>query len=142
MTLTPTGGTIGGLTDADTATPGIQLAGSAAAINQALLGATFTAGQAGTPAIQLSVSDGNSPPVVQTFVFAAQAANPNVPSYIMESQAPGINQPGAPAVLGDGNADGMQDNQQDAVSSGPFALTNPSEGGAQSPRCSTCRLGF
>ena len=132
MTLTSTGGTIGGLTDANTATPGIQLVGSAAAINQALLGATFTAAQAGAPAIQLSVSDGSSPPVIQTVVFAAQAANPNVPSYIMESQAPGINQPGVPAVLGDGNADGIADNRQDAVSSGLFAFTNPPPGSAES----------
>ena len=132
VTLTINGGTIGGLTDADPNTPGIQLVGSASVINQALLGATFTAEHDGTPGIRLSVTDGKSSPVVQDFTFAAMAANPNLPTYKMESQAPGIDKAGAPAVLGDGNADGIADNQQEAVSSGLFTLKNPPPGGAAS----------
>lgn len=57
VTITATNGTIGGLTDADTNTVGIQLTGNAATINTALAGATFTATAAGVAGISLSVVD-------------------------------------------------------------------------------------
>jgi len=59
LTLTATNGTIGGLTDADANTAGIQLTGTAAQINTALAGATFTATAAGAAGVSLSVVDTN-----------------------------------------------------------------------------------
>ena len=58
VTLTATNGTIGGLTDADEVANGIQLTGTASAINTAIAGATFTATNLGVASIGLRVSDG------------------------------------------------------------------------------------
>jgi hypothetical protein len=58
VTLIATNGNILGLTDAYPDTVGIQLVGSAAAINTAIAGATFTASAAGAASIAIGVSDG------------------------------------------------------------------------------------
>lgn len=74
VTLIATNGTLGGLTDADTNTAGIQLSGSAATINSALAAATFTATQAGAASVDVSVSDGIvSVPTTDTYSFAVNA---------------------------------------------------------------------
>ena len=67
VTLTATNGTLNGLTDADTTTAGIQLSGTAAAINAAIAGATFTASAAGAASIGVSVSDGVAPAVTGAY---------------------------------------------------------------------------
>ena len=74
VTLTATNGTINGLTDADTNQAGIQLSGTAAAINAAIASATFTAGAAGAASIGVSVSDGIAPTVTGTYHLSAAAA--------------------------------------------------------------------
>jgi VCBS repeat-containing protein len=77
VTLTATNGTINGLTDADTNQAGIQLSGTAAAINAAIASATFTAGAAGAASIGVSVSDGIAPAVTGTYHLSAAAAAVN-----------------------------------------------------------------
>ncbi|CAH1746723.1 protein of unknown function [Thauera humireducens] len=75
ITLTATNGTIGGLTDSDTSKAGIQLSGKAAAINNALAGATFTAASAGAASITISVTDGVvSSPTTATYSLNAVPA--------------------------------------------------------------------
>ncbi len=74
VTLTATNGTINGLTDADTNQAGIQLSGTAAAINAAIASATFTASAAGAASIGVSVSDGIAPAVTGTYHLSAAAA--------------------------------------------------------------------
>ena len=80
VTLTATNGTINGLTDADTNQAGIQLSGTAAAINAAIASATFTAGAAGAASIGVSVSDGIAPAVTGTYHLSAAAAVNNAPT--------------------------------------------------------------
>ena len=77
VTLTATNGTINGLTDADTNQAGIQLSGTAAAINAAIASATFTASAAGAASIGVSVSDGIAPAVTGTYHLSAAAAAVN-----------------------------------------------------------------
>ncbi|MDD3352109.1 Ig-like domain-containing protein [Zoogloea sp.] len=78
VTLKPSNGTLGGLTDADASTPGIQLTGTAAAINTALAGATFTAAGAGAASIAIRLTDGLiATPVTATYgLTAAPAPSP------------------------------------------------------------------
>ncbi|WP_306606647.1 ELWxxDGT repeat protein, partial [Azonexus sp.] len=77
VTLTATNGTIGGLTDADPNTPGIQLSGTAAQINTALANATFTASAAGAAGVSLSVVDSSvstGTPITTTAFYSMTAA--------------------------------------------------------------------
>jgi len=75
VTLTPTNGSIGGLTDADSNSPGIQLTGTLAQINTAISGATFTATTAAAASISISVTDGvGITPVTATYNLTAAAA--------------------------------------------------------------------
>lgn len=77
LTLTATNGTIGGLTDADPATPGIQLAGTAVQINTALANATFTAAAAGAAGVSLSIVDtsvSSGTPATTTAYYSMTAA--------------------------------------------------------------------
>lgn len=77
VTLTTTNGTLNGLTDADAGTPGIQLAGTQAAINAAIAAATFTATAAGAASIGISVTDGmEAMPATATYSLTAAAAAP------------------------------------------------------------------
>lgn len=73
LTLTATDGTINGLTDTNPALAGIQLTGTAASINTAIAGATFTATAPGAASISLSLSDGVATPVSATYSMNAQA---------------------------------------------------------------------
>jgi hypothetical protein len=63
VTVTATGGILGGLADADAATPGVQLVGAPAAVTAAFAGATFAGANAGVGSVDVSVSDGFNPPV-------------------------------------------------------------------------------
>lgn len=75
VTLTATNGTINGLTDADGVAAGIQLTGTAVAINAALAAATFTATADGSASIGVSVSDGHvASPTTATYSFTASTA--------------------------------------------------------------------
>ncbi|MFA5427776.1 MAG: DUF4347 domain-containing protein, partial [Sulfurimonas sp.] len=84
ITLTAVNGTIGGLTDADAETEGIQLTGTAAAINTSLASATFTATVAGTASINLSVTDtaqsGTAITTTSVYNLSASAAATPPPS--------------------------------------------------------------
>ena len=77
VTLTAVNGTLNGLTDTDTNAPGIQLSGTAASINAAIAGATFTASTAGAARIGISVSDGMAAPVTGIYSLAATVATPS-----------------------------------------------------------------
>jgi hypothetical protein len=73
VTLSPINGSLGGVSDTDAATPGIQFTGTAAAINTALAGATFTASAAGAASVGISVSDASNPnPATATLSLTAQ----------------------------------------------------------------------
>jgi hypothetical protein len=61
------------LTDADAATAGIQLIGTAATINAALANLTFTATNEGAASIGISLSDGVADPVLGTYAMQAAA---------------------------------------------------------------------
>jgi hypothetical protein len=144
VTLAATNGTIGGLTDADPATPGIQLTGTAAQINTALAAATFTATTNGAAAIDFSLSDGVAAAVIAT--YSLNATTPVVPpvdppvdppvtppadddndgiTADTENQVPTLPPTGGgTAVVGDGNGDGVADNQQASVTSVPFLKTD------------------
>ncbi len=78
LTLTASNGTINNLTDFDVSTPGIQIDGTAAQINAAIAGATFTATTTGNASIALSVTDGMTPAVTATYEFSASAPPVNV----------------------------------------------------------------
>ncbi len=83
VTLTPTNGTLGNVTDADPVAAGIQLTGTAAAINLALYGATFNATAAGAASVGVSVSDGIAGAVTGTYNLVASAAGPNTaPTFL------------------------------------------------------------
>ena len=148
VTLTASNGSIGHLVDADLHTAGIQLSGTAASINAALDGATFTAAAAGAASINISLSDGVvATPVAASYHLTASAVPAPTPptpptppapsdhdgaSIADENGAPGLKPAngGAPLV-GDGNGDGLLDSQQSAVASLPFlntatAQSNPS----------------
>ena len=94
------GGTLGGLTDADPARDGIQLSGTAAQINAALAGATFTASDAGQAAIQIAVSDGaHTRTSIYTLAAQAQQAN-TAPSFALPA---GTGTQVVPVGSGDGD---------------------------------------
>ncbi|WP_225784940.1 cadherin-like domain-containing protein [Xenophilus sp. Marseille-Q4582] len=96
LTLTPTGGALNGLTDADSATPGIQITGTAAQINAAVAHATFTATAAGAAAIHLTLSDGIEQ-VTQDYVLTATSApQPPAPPPPPPAPQPPAPQPPAP----------------------------------------------
>ena len=74
VTLQATNGTINGLIDADSIAVGIQLKGTAAAINAAITAATFTAAAAGAASISISATDGIvSTPTTATIDVTAKA---------------------------------------------------------------------
>ncbi|MDD5216370.1 MAG: SwmB domain-containing protein, partial [Methylococcales bacterium] len=137
VTLTATNGTIGDVTDADLITAGIQLTGSATTINIALAAATFTASNAGTATIGVSVTDGI---VVAptTATYNLTATNPPAPTPTPEPVPPPVpvptptpvvekpvskdvesQVPSASQVKGDGNGDGISDVDQKNVISLP-----------------------
>jgi len=134
VTLTATNGIIGGLTDADPNTAGIQLTGTAVQINTALADALFTATAAGVASIGFSLSDGIAPLVTDIYYLnatpPADADNDGITADT-ENQVPTLPPTGGgTAVAGDGNGDGVADNQQSSVTSVPFlktttAVSNP-----------------
>ncbi len=97
VTLTPTNGTIGGLTDADPATPGIQLTGTAAQINAALAGATFTASAVGVAGVSLAVTDVSvvegGTAITTTAFYAMTAAAAPPPPPVAPPVAPPVTPP-------------------------------------------------
>jgi len=102
LTLTPVNGTVDGLVDADTHAEGIQLAGTAAQINQALSGAKFTMSGAGEGSLSLSLRDGTVvAPTTATYQFVASTPSTPVPT------TPTTPIDGVPVQIGTG-ADGQQ----------------------------------
>ncbi len=73
VTLTPTNGSVGGVTDADANTPGVQLTGTATAINTALAAATFTGTAGGAGSMGISVSDGVAAAVTASYPLMVEA---------------------------------------------------------------------
>jgi hypothetical protein len=130
VTLTPTNGSLNGLTDADTGTAGIQVTGTAAEVNAAIAGATFTATAAGAASVGIEVSDGTDT-ATGSYQFTAEAPPPTDNDGVSDEEedaTPGLTQPdGSTAVAGDGNGDGIKDSQQDRVTSTTFLLTTTAE---------------
>ena len=79
VTLTATNGSLSGLIDADANTAGIQLTGTASAVNTALAAAKFTATAAGAASIGISVSDGVKSATSTYHLTAAPAPQPPGP---------------------------------------------------------------
>ena len=79
VTLTATNGSLSGLIDADANTAGIQLTGTARAVNTALAAAKFTATAAGAASIGISVSDGVKSATSTYHLTAAPAPQPPGP---------------------------------------------------------------
>ena len=97
VTLLASNGIITGLTDVDTVTDGIQLIGSASAINAALAGANFTASTDGDASIAISLSDGSSLLAKGTYRFAATTVN----------SAPSVSTQASPRLSYSGLADSI-----------------------------------
>ncbi|MFC7410597.1 cadherin domain-containing protein [Hydrogenophaga atypica] len=110
VTLTANNGAIGGLTDNDAHTPGIQLTGSAAAINSTLANATFTASNAGPASLAINVTDGVfARPTTATYSLTAAPApapEPDDPPAPAPAPAPIPPQNQWPN-LPDGDGDGV-----------------------------------
>jgi len=121
VTLTPTNGAINGLTDVDP-NSGIQLTGTAAQINAALAAATFTAAAVGDAGIAIVVTDAGHATAGATYHLTADNAGvlPTVEAQVPSLPLIG----GGTTVAGDGNGDGVADNQQLAVTSTPFLDTS------------------
>jgi hypothetical protein len=102
LTITATSGTVDGLVDADPLAEGIQLAGTAAQINQALSGAKFTMSAAGEGSLALSLRDDTVvAPTTATYQFVASTPATPVPA------TPTTPIDGVPVQIGTG-ADGQQ----------------------------------
>jgi Domain of unknown function (DUF4347)/Putative Ig domain/Bacterial Ig domain len=153
VTLTPTNGSIGGLTDLDANTPGIQLSGTAAQLNAAIAAATFTATTAGAANIAIGVTDAIH--ITTNATYGLIASNPApapepapAPAPVpapsptpapatpdndgvaapTEDSTPGLTTTGGqPGLAGDGNGDGTKDSEQGSVTSTPFLLTPTAE---------------
>lgn len=87
LTLSATNGTLGGLSDADPDTAGIQLSGNAAAINLAVSAATFTATAAGPASVALSVDDHLAAPVTASYSLLAAAGGNAAPTGVVLNSA-------------------------------------------------------
>ncbi|WP_310625234.1 Ig-like domain-containing protein [Limnohabitans sp.] len=70
LTLTPTNGSLSGLTDSDSSIPGIQLHGTASQIQTALSQARFTATAPGPASLSLNITDGELS-TTQNYTFNA-----------------------------------------------------------------------
>jgi hypothetical protein len=97
VTLSAKNGTLGNLTDADSNQSGIQLNGSASAINTALAGATFTAATNGGASVLITVEDGSPNPAVGRYSFSATTAN----------SAPTLSSQGTPRAVTTGLGDSL-----------------------------------
>lgn len=78
LTLTELNGSLAGLVDADAFSAGIQLSGTADAINAALAGASFTATAGGAAGIDFHLDDGAAPAVTASYSLIAYAAPPSI----------------------------------------------------------------
>jgi uncharacterized delta-60 repeat protein len=127
VTLTPTNGTLGNVTDVDASTAGIQLTGNAASINAALANVTFTATNEGAASIGVSLSDGVAAPVVGTYPMQAAAAPAYTPGQaVIDLGEYGqlinpVHVDGQFYYAWDLNGDGVHNNQR--VSTGKFDET-------------------
>ena len=97
VTLSAKNGTLGNLTDADSNQSGIQLNGSASAINTALAGATFTAATNGGANFLITVEDGSPNLTVGKYGFSATTAN----------SAPSLSNQGTPRAVTTGLGDSL-----------------------------------
>ncbi|WP_374471684.1 DUF4347 domain-containing protein [Phenylobacterium sp.] len=80
VTLAPGNGVIGGVTDDDPTTAGVQITGSADAVNARLAHATLTAAKSGVQVIRVEVSDGRvaEPEITWINVFASPNNAPTI----------------------------------------------------------------
>lgn len=92
LTLTAVNGSLNGLEDNDLRADGIQLSGTAARINAAIAGATFTAQAAGAATIGLELSDGAQRVTGSYQLTATEAAPPPAP------QPPATQPPASPSA--------------------------------------------
>nr|WP_249729097.1 delta-60 repeat domain-containing protein [Acidovorax sp. CCYZU-2555] len=95
LTLIAVNGTLIGLDDIDPDAGGVQLSGTAAQINAAIAGATFTAAAAGEASIALELSDGEDGMEATYQLMAAAAPKPPSPPSPPAPQPPAP-QPPAP----------------------------------------------
>ena len=148
VTLVTTNGALHNVVDADPGTPGIQLTGTAAAINTALAQALFIPSTLGPAQVQLSVTDRIiATPVITTYQFQVTLDlipdgggsggsggsgggtggtgddNDGIPPST-EAEVPPLVMDGKPGQQGDGNGDGVADNTQPDVASTSFLKTN------------------
>ncbi len=122
VSLVASSGTIGGITDSDPLTAGIQLSGTASAINSALANATFTITNALDPHFSILVTDDKNATASATYHMIAD--NAGVLTTI-ESGVPSLpSAGGGTAGTGDGNGDGVADSQQLSVLSVPLLSTS------------------
>lgn len=125
VTLTPTNGSIGGLTDLDANTPGIQLSGTAAQLNTAIAAATFTATAAGAASIAIEVTDSASTPNVSnaTYNLVASALPSDTTPPVFQSAA--TNSAGTQVILAyDGALNAT------TAAAGAFSVTTGGSGNA------------
>jgi hypothetical protein len=78
LSLTTSGGSIKGLSDANPTVAGIQVSGSVSAINSALANALFVAGADGAASINVSADDGVASAVTNTYNLNATNAAPTL----------------------------------------------------------------
>ncbi|SDM30239.1 hypothetical protein SAMN05428957_10493 [Oryzisolibacter propanilivorax] len=136
VTLSPEKGTLSGLVDADSSTPGIQLIGTATQINAALAGALFTPSATEDSWVNISITDGHLfAPISSAYQFAptgtggtdngqSHDTDRDGISQTVENQAPGLPTNGSLGNRGDGNGDGLMDSQQPDVTSARFLKTH------------------
>ena len=110
VTLTASNGVINGLVDEDQNTAGIQVTGSAASINAALAGATFTATTAGAASIGVTVSDGSLGTSGTYAMTATTLANHAPYGYIGLTGAAGVGQVLTANTAGLADPDGIAPN--------------------------------
>jgi len=80
VTLTPSNGSLNGLTDLDANIPGIQLSGTATELNAAIAEATFTGTAAGAASIAIAVTDSATLPNVTNATYNLSVSNEVTPT--------------------------------------------------------------
>ncbi len=121
VSLVASNGSIGGLTDSDPLIAGIQLRGVPTEVNSALAAATFTANGSADPGFSLLVTDDQGSTATATYHMIADNAGVLSSSEANVPSLPPVG--GGATVAGDGNGDGVADNQQLSVLSVPLLAT-------------------
>ena len=119
VTLTPSNGVLGNVTDANAGLAGTQITGSASTINAAIAAATFTATNAGAASVGVSVSDGVAAAVTGTYNLSALPA-------ASTSARPVLDNTKSPALAGMGTNAAAPTNGSTAGATLVSALINTS----------------